>query len=782
MARKSRAAILPTNIILLQNLVKRDPESYKEEFLQQYTHYTSLRDIFLLEVEYSTNAVDIAITDNSNNLSSNSNSETVSQFVELIGFLSSVCQCYPKEASNFPVELKQLLLEHHQILPFEIKEKCIQCLTMMRNKNFITPDFLIQVFFPLLVSTNGNISSASASDSASSIANSHSKLIREMIYKNLVQLLKNCNVHKKNQKLNKTTQAMCFNLLETSSNDTSNSGIWACRLTRELWKRGIWDDSRTVEIMTMASLNEHDVKIVMSGVLFFLDADKERDATNNEDENGDDSDSENLEALKHRLNINKKTGKRAKKLTQAVKTMKKKSRNMGTNKYAQYLNFSALHLLRDPQGFAEMLFKKTLLSHNQNKFKLEQKISILQLLSRLIGTHKLMVLNIYTYFLKYLTPKQLNVTLIMAAAAQSCHDMVPPENIHVMVRKIADEFVSEGVSSEVASAGLNTIREICSRAPLSILNSDSDNESALLQDLTEYKGSKSKAVAMAAKSLISLYREIAPELLKRKDRGKVISMELQEEKKRNKNNKKKDSDGTNDNDDGDNKQMKKKNMPQFGIELGTVNKIEGLELLAKWQNENTNDVQQEVENDDSNWEVVENDSIDSSDDDDEDGWINVDADQEEIEIEMSEEEGSEKGEKKEESINDLVSTRILTPADFAKLQELKTEQGIRKIMGMNRENEDEVDSTALVGPVKYKQLREEKLAKVMEGREGREKYGSRKGKRENQRSTTNREKERKKNFVMMIHKRSVQGKRKMSLRDRQKVLKAHITKQKKKGH
>ena len=163
-----------------------------------------------------------------------------------------------------------------------------------------------------------------------------------------------------------------------------------------------------------------------------------------------------------------------------------------------YLNFSAIHLLRDPQGFAEKLFKEHLSGKTKNKFDLEQKISLMHLLSRLIGTHKLIVLGIYTFFLKYLTPKQRDVTRIMSACAQACHDLIPPEVITVMVRKIADEFVSDGVANEVAAAGLNTIREICSRAPLSI-------DEILLQDLVEYKGSKAKGVNMAAKSLIALY-------------------------------------------------------------------------------------------------------------------------------------------------------------------------------------------------------------------------------------------------------------------------------------
>ena len=78
-------------------------------------------------------------------------------------------------------------------------------------------------------------------------------------------------------------------------------------------------------------------------------------------------------------------------------------------------------------------------------------------------------------------------------------------------------------------------------------------------------------------------------------------------------------------------------------------------------------------------------------------------------------------------MNELLSSRILTPADFAKLEELRTEAGVSKIMGIS--NEEAVDSTSLVGKVKYKQLREERIAHAKEGKEDREKFGSRKGKR-----------------------------------------------------
>ncbi|EEQ43643.1 conserved hypothetical protein [Candida albicans WO-1] len=758
MAKKRRAAILPTNIILLQNVVRRDPESYHEEFLQQFSHYESLRDLYLI---------------NPTGVDANSTTE----FIDLIGFMSAVCNCYPKETANFPNELKEILLNNHRDLTPELREKIIQCLTMLRNKDIISAEMLIQTIFPLLITSN---------------AGQQVKQMRKQIYSTLIALLKSVNTGTKNQKLNRSTQALLFNLLE----QRDNQGLWATKLTRELWRRGIWDDSRTVEIMTQAALHP-DVKVAVAGARFFLGADKERE---DNFEESSDEDGFDMNELRHKMQINKKTSKRGKKLEQAVKAMKKKNNSKHS---ATYLNFSAIHLLRDPQGFAEQMFDNHLSSKNSNKFDLDQKILFMNLISRLIGTHKLIVLGVYTFFLKYLTPKQRNVTQIMAAAAQASHDLVPPESIQIVVRKIADEFVSDGVAAEVASAGINTIREILARAPLAI-------DAPLLQDLTEYKGSKSKAVMMAARSLISLYREVAPEMLLKKDRGKVASIELQK--------------------------GEKSGLPQYGVE-NNVTSIPGIELLAKWKKEQGLD-SREDEEDDANWEVdddedasdiegdwvdVESDkeiNISDSDDDNEEdeqeqepekGKAKIgkaeDNEDEVSDLELSSDEDDEDSEENkdgkavadseepptkkqkirnedadinaEQAMNELLSSRILTPADFAKLEELRTEAGVSKIMGIS--NEEAVDSTSLVGKVKYKQLREERIAHAKEGKEDREKFGSRKGKRDTPHSTTNKEKARKKNFVMMIHKKAVQGKQKLSLRDRQRVLRAHITKQKKKG-
>lgn len=690
MPKRKRAAVLPTNIALLQNLIRRDPSSYSEEFKLQHQHYVSLRDIFYQNPRAA---------------------QGHEEFSELIGFITHMCSCYPKLTADFPKELLSLIAEHHDGLHQDLADKIVHCICMLRNKDIISSEDFVKTLFPVLVTTE-------------------SKQLRTQVYSSLIQMLKTVNQSAKNQKINKMVQALLFSLLENAE----SNGLWATKIIRELWRRGIWDDSRTVEIMSQAAIHP-DTKVAASAVRFFLGADKEREQAMNDDDESDDG--LDMEALRHKLNVNKKSGKRSKKLEAVAKQVKRKQH--GPGKDATHLNFSAIHLLRDPQGFADKLFAAHLSSKSGAggvKFSLDQKIDCVNLISRLIGTHKLTVLGLYSFFLKYLTPKQRDVTQFMAAAAQASHDLVPPDVITPMVRKIADEFVSDGVAAEVAAAGLNTIREIVARAPLAI-------DEPLLHDLVAYRGSKSKPVMMAARSLIQLFRDIDPSMLPSKERGKAATIALRA---------------------GETRQLKFGETQSAGFE--------GLQLLEEWKQANADN---EPEND--GWEVDENE--DSEDDSDDGEWVTIEDDQEYNVSDSDDEKTETKTETKAAATDftSLAATEILTPADFAKLNELKTEAGIRKAMGQT--NEEVVDSIKLTGANKYKQNKEERLAQVHEGREGRE-FGSRKKKhQEKEHSTTNKQKARKKNFIMMIHKRDVQGKARKSLRDKQKVLRAHITRQKK---
>lgn len=538
--------------------------------------------------------------------------------------------------------------------------------------------------------------------------------------------------------------------------------------------------------MKEASLADNE-KVVVGGVRFFLGGDKEREEM--EDESSDDE-AVDMGRLKHQMGINKKKKRNIRVMDNAVEKLKKKERR---KKQPHPLNFSAFHLLHDPQGFAETLFSKHL--HNAKlKLNLEQKLLVLQLVSRLIGLHKLTILSFYSYFLKYLTPRQPSVTSFLASLAQATHSLVPPDVLETLVQKIANEFVSEAAAAEVASAGLNAIREICFRQPLAMTDT-------LLQDLVLYRKSKDKGVSMAAKGLLGLYREVGADMLKKRDRGKEAAIGLRS---------------------GERKEQR------FGEEA--AGEIEGIELLEKWKEEERQRIRldlglpaevgegetpQEEEENEGDWEIDDNDSDSSG------GWINVESDDE---INIDDDSDDDKPTTKKAKLdptptnddNDkeisleklpeippkpstLATTRILTPADLAKLHELRLAATLSSSLPSSQRNkkrtpskpttrhaDDALTATEIEGlaSLSKKSSKAEKVALAKEGKGDREVKKSTQAKRQEKKesegkSTTNREKARKKNFMMTLGK--AKGKQKKSLVERGRVLKAHVDRGKRGG-
>jgi protein SDA1 len=537
--------------------------------------------------------------------------------------------------------------------------------------------------------------------------------------------------------------------------------------------------------MEMAALSDNE-KVVGGGVRFFLGGDKEREEL--DDESGDEEGID-MSSLRHQAGINKKTKKRDTELRKAAATVKRKEKKKNA---PHPLNFSALHLLHYPQGFAEELFRKHL-QPQKGKLNLEQRLLVLQLVTRLVGLHQLTIESVYSWFLKFLTPRQQSVTTYLACLAQATHAQVPDDHLKPCLQKIANEFVSEASASEVASAGLNAIREICARQPLAM-------DDTLLQDLVMYKKSKDKGVMMAAKGLLSLYREKDPEKLKRRDRGKDASIALQ---------------------GGDFKQLR------FG-EIRTEEGIQGIELLEAWKEEerrkrraeeglasDEDDAEEDVKADEeqgwNNWDAESDDSDSSG------GWIDVESEGEDIDISDSDDEARPTKKAKTEAVvaespapteiteNDAekklstyATTRILTPADLAKLRELQQSQSVlanmpthqRKRAALlaqqqsSRSNEDGLTAAEIEGlaMLSHKKTKEEKIAAAKGDRD--EKHQSttakrKEKKREQGKSTTNAEKARQKNFLMTLGKAKRKGKR--SLTEVRKTMKGHVDRQKRGG-
>jgi hypothetical protein len=71
---------------------------------------------------------------------------------------------------------------------------------------------------------------------------------------------------------------------------------------------------------------------------------------------------------------------------------------------------------------------------------------------------------------------------------------------------LVTQFVHNRARPEVVAVGLQTVRELCARMLL-LMTAD------LLQDLALYTKDRRKAVATAARSLMSLFREVSGTLL-----------------------------------------------------------------------------------------------------------------------------------------------------------------------------------------------------------------------------------------------------------------------------
>jgi|TARA_B110000971_G_scaffold8312_1_gene8072 protein SDA1 len=178
--------------------------------------------------------------------------------------------------------------------------------------------------------------------------------------------------------------------------------------------------------------------------------------------------------------------------------------------------FAAMTLVNDPQAFAERLFHRL---SSGSSLKFDTKMLLIQVLSRVVGLHRLHLLHLYPFLQRYVQPNQREVTRLLAAAATACHELVPPDTLTPLLKQLVNQFVHDRARPEVVAVGINCVREICLRCPL-VMNTD------LLQDLAQYKRARDKPVATAARALISTFRELAPGMLEKKDRGKGTSLFL----------------------------------------------------------------------------------------------------------------------------------------------------------------------------------------------------------------------------------------------------------------
>lgn len=141
-------------------------------------------------------------------------------------------------------------------------------------------------------------------------------------------------------------------------------------------------------------------------------------------------------------------------------------------------------------------------------------------------------------------------------------------------------------------------------------------------------------------------------------------------------------------------------------------------------------------------------------------------------------------------INELrtkaATKEVETGGGSASKRKLAALEATRKRTAQSKDGPDLfLSETEILGPrKKLKADYAERIASIEKGREGRERFGSAKGKKskETPSSSTNREKARNKPIMMILSSGAVRSKKKASLRDKQKKLRAHVDRSKRMRH
>ncbi|OWZ22777.1 hypothetical protein PHMEG_0002449 [Phytophthora megakarya] len=651
----------------LQNMVKRDPVGYRSEFLMQLRHFESEFQLFLLQP-----------------------TKESAHFGALVNFLSHVAKCYPVDMAAFPEQIMGLLRDNYLVLEPELRKTLVQSLMLLRNRGLVDAITLLKLFFELFRCPD--------------------KRLRELLYKHIVSDIRQLNATTRNVKVNKALQNFLFEMLKDES---EHAAVKSLQVLMELFKRKIWHDQRSVNVIVTACTSKN-TKLLVMALSFFLGIDDDI----LEDEEQQKKEKKALVAVDFHAH-SKKTKKRQRHTLQAL-SKNKRARKRELDFMA---TFPAIELLNDPQGIADRQLK--LLKSCTERF--EVKLLMMNFIGRVLGFHKLVVLPFYPLLQRYLQSHQQNVTAILAYLVQSCHDEIPPEELLPIVKSIAHNFVTERCSSEVIAVGINSLRELFRRVPLLL---ECEGMDVLVSDLVQYNRARDKTIVMAARGVLNLIRDIHPVLLKRKDRGKFHNDAAKPHR--------------------------------FG-ELVASEGVDGAELLAEAEAAGRFD----GEDNKDGWEV---DSSASDEDGSEDEWVDISSDEEDNGRGNGNDEEEEEEEEEEEvpSVEQkdrLDARRILTPLDFERIEMLKKERDAAlkdpKSRSKRKAEEDaakagsdatKVNPTDLEGYSKKKRMtQEERLRVVLEGREDFKHKRSGGG-------TTNTEKKRLKHFMMIKKSKSVQSK------------------------
>ncbi len=402
-----------------------------------------------------------------------------------------------------------ILSKSAALLSAEVRRTMVQALMLLRNRGLIPGLPLLKLFFQLFRVQDKLLREVVFTQIISDIKNLNRAGVVTAGSKRKVKLHPSeTNKAAVNAKL----QTFMYSMVHDTSTTAARKSL---DVLIELFRRRIWTDARTVNAIA-AGCQSDSSKLVVPACRFLcgeLDAPDEDEADSEDEAEQQRKAQEYAKAHKPNASdlhlFSKKTRKRYR---QAQRHISKMRIRKTSSKDKEKVVFPAVTMLHDPQGLAEHMLKQV----RGGKFRFEVRLLMLNAVTRIVGQHKLIILSLYSFLQRYLTAHQRHVTQVMAYLIQGCHENVPPQELVPVLRGIANAFITERCPAEVMQVGINAVNEVVKRAP-SVLEEDGMQE--LVTDLVLYRKDRDKGVVMASRGLLNTVRELYPTLLDTKDRG-----------------------------------------------------------------------------------------------------------------------------------------------------------------------------------------------------------------------------------------------------------------------
>lgn len=630
-----------TSLSLLQNRMKRNPEAYKDDFERQLAHFQACLELAKKTENSAVNA-----------------KEAEKQLGKLATFLAAVASCFPG-GKRVPEMIGGLLRESAGELSSELRMKLLQAIILTRVKGLWEAEKLIELSFLLF--------------------RVRDKPFRAALYSYIVKDVRMVNKAHTNVEMNKTLQNLVFRMLsdDERSAGTPAAAKRALSVVIELYKRRVWTDARAVNVVAEACFS-HIPRNAVAAARFFLGIDEEIDELlakeEDDDEDEDDeptgpggkkggkqtSKSNKLRSSLKAPKIAKVTKKRMRLRRKTVAMLKRLEHQQsntvlvlktGEAKRMHAPRFPAIDLIHDPHNFAERLLR--VVRNSTERF--EVRLIQMNLISRVMGHHKLLLFPFYTFCQRYLQPHQENVTSVLACVIQASHDLVPPEEIEPLVKHLANNFVNDRTGPEVISVGLNSVRELVMRVPLI---TDGEGMRELIADLIAYRRHRrDRSIVISARSLLHELRRVNPKVLASRERGKVYH-------------------------------ASNVKPLEYGKERVSEG-VEGVELLERWLLQKEKSEAGGDQEQDQTWEADEGKEGDAEEDEEEDEGEGDDEEDDDDDDDDEKEDDAEEDEDEEDDEDDITeieshnaamiggptarldATRMLTEEDFKRIRMLK---------------------------------------------------------------------------------------------------------------